>query len=118
LLKLAEIASGVNREPWAGPVLALLSESLEVNDVNRMMAHDPNLHQAKWKKWGLEAVKYAWDPKQGEARIRDFAFNLLMQDLVNMYDGYHDSSGRKHSCKSLGTVCRTIRAEIGIAVIK
>ena len=118
MLKLAEIASSVNRESWAGPVLALLSESLEVNDISRMMAHEPDLHQAKWKKWGLGAVEYVWDQKQGEARIREFAFDLLMLDLVNIYNGYRDSSGVKHSCQSLGTVCRKIRTEIGIVVIK
>jgi hypothetical protein len=119
--RLARVATDSNQtlwgnKPWVGPVLALLSEGFETQLINEMMRSGSVIYQEIWNKWELGASDYGWDPKQGEDWIRDLAFNLLIDDMVRIYQGYNDNLGNRHGQQSLGGVLRKIKHEIGFVL--
>jgi hypothetical protein len=118
LATLTDIAFKASPEPWRGILLALLCEGLEVYDINRMLSQVPDVQREKWQKWRLEEVRFPWDQKKGDKMIREFAFSLLMPDLINIYTGYTDSSGVTHSPEGIPGVCKTVKLETGITIIK
>ena len=118
--RLAAIASNLDTtsKPWVGHILALLSESLDTNAINKIMTEGPGRFQKEWDKWELSDALPAWENRRGEDRIRNLVYDLLMQDLVILYKGYEDGGGLPVSRLSIKDVCKKVKDEIGLVVIK
>ena len=118
--RLAAIASnlGLANKPWAGHILALLSESLDISVINKIMTEGPGRYQKEWDKWDLGEGRPAWENRRGEDKIRNFVYDLLIQDLIILYNGYEVDGGSRVSHLSVREVCKKVKDEIGLAVIK
>jgi hypothetical protein len=120
--RLAAIAAHSNSEatiqPWAGHVLALLSESLDTKVINKILTEGPGRYQKEWDKWDLSQGRPAWDNRRGDIRILNFVYDLLIQDLIMLYKGYEVAGGRRVSRLSIRDVCMKVNEEIGLVVIK
>jgi hypothetical protein len=118
--RLAAIASnlGLASKPWIGHILALLSESLDTSVINQIMTEGPGRYQKEWDKWDLAEGRPAWENRRGEDKIRNFVYDLLMQDLIALYKGYEVDGGLRVSHLSISGVCKKVKDEIGLVVIK
>jgi hypothetical protein len=117
----ASLIPYANSNTWVGPVLALLSESLDTDVINSIMAEGPGRYQEEWRRWDLGSVRFAWEKKarkEGEDRIRNLAYDLLIQDLKILYSGYTDSNGSVIRRLGVGEVCKKVKADIGFIVIR
>jgi hypothetical protein len=120
--RLAAIASKLGFEgsnkPWVGHVLALLCESLEASVINDTMTHGHGRYKKEWDKWRLGEGRPAWQNKKGEDTIRNFVYNLLIDDLIILKKGYRVDGGIQIKGLSVRGVCRKVKDDIGIVVIK
>jgi hypothetical protein len=121
--RLAAIASNLGLEasnkPWVGHVLALLCESLDTSVINEIMTHGHGRYKKEWDKWKLgEGLRPPWQNKRGEDTIRTFVYELLMDDLIILYKGYEVDRGVRVKGLSVNRVCKKVKDEIGIVVIK
>jgi hypothetical protein len=121
--RLAAIASSnlgldATRKPWIGHILALLSESLDTSVINKIMTEGPGRYQKEWDKWDLAEGRPAWENRRGEDKIRTLVYDLLMHDLIILYEGYEVDGGLQVSRRSIKEVCKKVKDEIGLVVIK
>jgi hypothetical protein len=124
--RLATIASKFGLEetnkPWAGHVLALLCESLHTSVINEVMTRGPGSlggrYKKEWDKWKLGDSRPQWENKRGEDAIRKFVYGLLMKDLITLYEGSQADCGVGAKGLSIEGVCKKVKEEIGIVVIK
>ncbi len=110
--RLAAIAdeSGVEarNRPWVGHVLALSCESLEKCAINDIMTNGHGIYKRQWDKWKLGEEPPPWQNRKGEDKIQDLVYDLLMKDLIKLYQ----------SGLSVRRVKEKVKAEIGIVIIK
>jgi hypothetical protein len=120
--RLAAIASRpgseVTNKPWVGHVLALLCESLEASVINEIMTSGPGRYKKEWDKWKLGEGLLQWLNKRGEDTIRNLVYDLLMHDLILLYQGQEVDGGVGTRSLSVKGVCKKVKDEIGIVVIK
>ncbi len=121
--RLAAIAANLGVEasnkPWVGHVLALLCESLEASVINDIMAHGHGRYKKEWDKWELgQEPRPPWQNRRGEDTIRNLVYDLLMNDLIVLYNGYEVDGGAPLKPLSVKGVCKKVKDEIGIVVIK
>jgi hypothetical protein len=120
--RLAAIASKRDLEagnkPWVGHVLALLSESLEASVIDEIMTQGHGRYKKEWDKWELGDGRPLWPNRKGEDRIRSLVYDLLMEDLIILYKGYEVDGGVPLKGLSVKGVCKKVKDEIGIVVIK
>ena len=120
--RLAAIASDsgldATSKPWVGHILALLSESLDISVINKIMTEGPGRYQKEWDKWDLAEGRPSWENRRGEDKIRNLVYDLLMHDLIILYKGYEVGGGLQVSHLSVKEVCKKVKDEIGLVVIK
>jgi hypothetical protein len=124
--RLAAIALNLGLEatnkPWAGHVLALLCESLDASAINEIMTHGPGRsngrYKKEWYKWELGDGRPQFPNKRGEDAIRNFVYALLIPDLIIIYEGYKGDDGVAVKGLSVKRVCKKVKEELGIVVIR
>lgn len=123
---LAAIALNLGLEatnkPWAGHVLALLCESFDAGAINEIMTHGPGRYNGRykkeWDKWKLGDGRPQFPNKRGEDHIRNFVYALLIPDLIIIYKGYKSDDGVDVKGLSVKGVCKKVKEELGIVVIR
>jgi hypothetical protein len=124
--RLAAIALNLGLEatnkPWAGHVLALLCESFDAAAINEIMTHGPGRYNGRykkeWYKWKLGDGCPQFPNKRGEDAIRNFVYALLIPDLIIIYEGYKGDDGVGVKGLSVKGVCKKVKEELGIVVIR
>ncbi|PMD32415.1 hypothetical protein L207DRAFT_536278 [Hyaloscypha variabilis F] len=111
----AELGIEASNKPWVGHVLALSCETLEKRSINDILTNGHGIYKKQWDKWKLGEDDPQWEGRKGEDKIQDLVYDLLIKDLIKLYQGCEIDGVKGLSVRR---VCEKVKAEIGIVIIK
>ena len=111
----AELGIEASNKPWVGHVLALTCETLEKRSINDILTNGHGIYKKQWDKWKLGEDDPQWEGRKGEDKIQDLVYDLLIKDLIKLYQGCEIDGVKGLSVRR---VCEKVKAEIGIVIIK